>query len=531
MSNSFSFNLLDEPWIPCLAADGKPQELSLVETLARAPRLREIVDASPLVTAALHRLLVAILHRCFGPKTDVEWQQLWQRGSFDMGGVKDYLQQWRPRFDLFDTARPFYQTPGLSEEKAGSAAKLAHELSAGNNPLLFDHSVDSEPAPLMPAVAARYVVALQSFALGGLVSFEKGEEKHRSADSAPISKGAVLLLRGTSLFETLLLNMVNLNGLASAPFEFDPKEDVPAWEQDAFVRPSDRWLRGYLDLLTWQSRRVLLFPEIKDGRSRVSRVVIMKGYQFPSGGDLHARETMIAFEKREKAGAGQDPWPPIGFRPERVLWRDSVALLQKDPSRWRRARTFDELASRSLRVDLPIEFDALGMSSDRAKILLWRHERLPLPRHYLTEPDLVGELGRGIQLAEDAGRRLRSGVWQLAQGVLFPSGNPDQKRVRTLVDSLATERPYWAALDTPFRKLMVDLADAWPRHEQDVPVGEWARAIQRSATNAFEAAARSLETSGRGLRAAAEARSSFNTQLHGVLKGSLPAGPSQKGAC
>ena len=64
---TYSFNLIDEPWIPCLRPDGTTIALGLRETLLQAHELREIRGDTPLETAALHRLLLAILHRVFGP--------------------------------------------------------------------------------------------------------------------------------------------------------------------------------------------------------------------------------------------------------------------------------------------------------------------------------------------------------------------------------------------------------------------------------------------------------------------------------
>jgi len=70
----FSFNLIDEKWIPCLMIpDGKKEELSIKETLFRSQVIKEICDSSPLVTVALHRLLLAMLHRNYGPANEEEW--------------------------------------------------------------------------------------------------------------------------------------------------------------------------------------------------------------------------------------------------------------------------------------------------------------------------------------------------------------------------------------------------------------------------------------------------------------------------
>ena len=73
-----SFDLTCRPWIPCLTQDGDTQEMSILEVLSDAHRLQEIADASPLVTVALYRLLLAILHRVFGPPTLDDWERLWE---------------------------------------------------------------------------------------------------------------------------------------------------------------------------------------------------------------------------------------------------------------------------------------------------------------------------------------------------------------------------------------------------------------------------------------------------------------------
>lgn len=107
---TYSFNLLDQPWIPCTDLDGRMEELSLRETLARAHELRAVQGDSPLETASLYRLLLAVIHSVLrGPKTPDEWAALWQARRFDINRFDDYFKKWHSRFDLFDKERPFYQ--------------------------------------------------------------------------------------------------------------------------------------------------------------------------------------------------------------------------------------------------------------------------------------------------------------------------------------------------------------------------------------------------------------------------------------
>src|SRR5258708_9546636 len=154
-----SFNLVDEPWIPCAErAGGTPRLLSLRAVLAEAPRLANVADPSPAVTISLYRLLLAILHRSLdGPNSVGEWETIWQRGQWDLDHINAYLDRWHDRFDLFDAQFPFYQTPDLKFEEAPPASQLAHERASDRNrSLLFDHT--SHDPSLAPAEAARYLV-------------------------------------------------------------------------------------------------------------------------------------------------------------------------------------------------------------------------------------------------------------------------------------------------------------------------------------------------------------------------------------
>jgi CRISPR system Cascade subunit CasA len=96
-----SFNLIDEPFIPCLTLDGKSDEYGLKHVLQEAHKIAEIRDGSPLVTMALHRLLLAILHRCLqGPKKSSARLALRNAGSFNADRIGAYFEKWHDRFDV-----------------------------------------------------------------------------------------------------------------------------------------------------------------------------------------------------------------------------------------------------------------------------------------------------------------------------------------------------------------------------------------------------------------------------------------------
>lgn len=540
MSERCSFDLVEEPWLPCVERQGgQLVYLGLRDTLVRAHELRELVDPSPLVTAALHRMLLAVLHRVVGPRDMGTWLDLWRAGRWDAGPLEAYLAAWRPRFDLFHAERPFFQTARVGEEYAGAASKLLLELASGNNATLFDHTLDAHYRPLEPGLAARTVVTFQAFAPGGLVSFERNQGQHRSATAAPLARGALALVRGDSLFETLLLNLLQYDPARGTPRLTTPG-DRPAWESGEDVLPGERAPLGHLDYLTWQSRRLRLLPEQDaNGGVVVRKAVVMKGAQLPTGQLAADWEQMVGFKSREKPAPNQEPYLAIGFSEDRAFWRDSQALLDtfhsSNPAskagpprtvRWLHdvATTFaGELDHGG---DQPPALDLLGLTGDRAKLLFWRHERLPLPVAYLGDPFLVQALQRALGWAEGGGEALRRAVGRLATLALVPDAGqggrePDRKLVGALAAHLDAGRAYWSSLEPRFKRFMLDLPrdtspDGQPDYGQTL-LPAWREQVGRAARVALVAATSGFDGSGRTLKASAAADRTLDYWLAKLL--------------
>src|SRR4051812_8134657 len=96
------FNLLTDPFIPCVHEDGRAGELGILGVLQHARRIREIHHSSPLTTMAMHKLLLAFLHRVHnGPTDEAHWQRLWE-GGWDLQKIDSYAAYWTDRFNLYD---------------------------------------------------------------------------------------------------------------------------------------------------------------------------------------------------------------------------------------------------------------------------------------------------------------------------------------------------------------------------------------------------------------------------------------------
>lgn len=528
----FSFNLVDEPWIPCLTITEEGERivsLNLRDTFTYAQNIKSIIGDNPLVTIAIHRFLLAVLHRVFrGPHDADEWNDHWQQGKFDQQAIEDYLLKHKHRFDIFDERFPFYQTAEVSTEKAVSSARLLFQDD--ENATLFDHTMSSHPPEIPPSLAARMLLVFQAFDVSGLIT---GENRADTATASQLCQSAVCLVRGGHLFQTLMLNLHHYNSEDEEPFAFKQEDDIPVWERHEIVKATERLPKGYLDLLTWQSRRLRLVPEKKaSGEVVVKRWVKMKGAQFPKGFSLQGRETMVAFKKKEKPKPDEPAWSSVGFVKQRVLWRDSYCLLQSFTNQSVRPKTVDwlsDLVSEGiLKRSQTIPIELFGLSTDKAKRLFWRHESLPIPLDYLDSKEIVDRLREAVTIAEDLGRELRSSIRYLAQNLIqFTSKRDAKDDVDKLTKSIDAASIYWSRLEAPFKELLANMPYDKSQDDKDETVygnqalAKWARVLEMTANDAFHIATRSLDGSSRALRAVALAERSYRLKLHEALKNYL----------
>ncbi|MCX6021463.1 MAG: type I-E CRISPR-associated protein Cse1/CasA [Chloroflexi bacterium] len=413
-----SFNLLDEKWIPCVMLDGQPEELGLSDVLINATSVREVLDQSPLVTIALHRLMLAVLHRNFGPSDIAAWKDLWRQGRWNADVLTDYFTECRNGFYLFHPVRPFYQVPRMVEVKELSpVTRLAAQIASGNNPTLFNHSFDGAVEPVPTAQAARWLLAFQGFSLGGGVS------KPFNFSDAPLARGYTVLAVGANLFETLMLNLTPYG--RSLPQGFRHlDEDLPAWEQKDPAAPERDGTQpnGYLDYLTWQSRRIWLQPE---GDSAVVRWCQVQQNLKLAPGKL---DQFMRFRKNKDEGYVQ-----VKLEEERAVWRDSHALFQDVSTESLRPEFFNWLA----RIDRERKYGSItaqerydlqvigqGTPPGRANVVFWRHERLPLPLSYLDDKALEAALGG----AERQALARASPPAGNGRGIACPGGRADARQ-------------------------------------------------------------------------------------------------------
>lgn len=248
------FNLIDEKWIPVRFEDGSRDELGIRDILLRSKEITAIEDPSPLVMAALHRFLLAVLYRALQGPTDIEQAKTLFNNGLPDQKIAAYLEKWRDRFWLFNERYPIFQVPSYEpKEKQGkkqwrSWPAIAAEHNADNAKVLFDH-VEVAKAGLIPSSkAARWLIGCQTFALGG------GRSDFRYTKSGPSATAAMVLPLGKSLCDTLIFSLVPENREVL-------HGDSPIWEREpesltSLQQGTKRKISGWADLYTWRARSI-----------------------------------------------------------------------------------------------------------------------------------------------------------------------------------------------------------------------------------------------------------------------------------
>lgn len=486
-----SFNLLDEGWIPCLFPDGKIIELGLRDTLSRAHEVKAISPAIPLERVALFRLLLAILHRNFGPADPASWRALWDKGNLDMDVLDAYFEKWRPRFFLFDDRYPFFQTAEIESEARPLIEVSFHlgqfHLASGNNATLFDHHTVSDEILLSPARAARLVVYAQSFAFG-----------FRNFKDGPSARGINFLLLGENLFQSLMLNLVRYD--REHPIQII-NHDSPSWELEDSFSPARLKPDGYLDYLTWQSRKIRLCWD-RDHES-VRLLQVDNGLCLDVAPEPFTRNPMMQYSKNENPAAGAPPFRPLKFQEGRAVWRDSASIMELNMAELFPPESIRWIAEIGLGLE-NVRVNSIGISSDQGKVNFYQEELFTFPAVYLESEELVADLKTCLAHAQEVWGKLWGALSKMAEIALSPDadlqegGKPDRADRQNLLDHIFAEYHFWSRLEALFYQLLNDLPE-----KGDAAVLVWQKELGSAAWHAFDMAAGFLGASPSSLKACA----------------------------
>jgi len=502
-----TFNLVDSPWIPARDLDGERLTLSLRDIILQADRLRQIEDSSPLTVIALHRLLLAVLHRALeGPAVSRD-AAAWWTGGFPVDRVTAYLDHYHDRFDLFDGAQPFFQVSGLGEVTNPKPwTILLAEAGSNNTTILFNPSEREgySPSPATPAEAARALVTYQTFVLGGLIRVFV-----TAATAAPIANAAVLLVVGRTLHETFCLNLV--------PYGRH-RRDVPIWERNGVLTVQhmrsgpEEVAAGHVQAYTWPSRSVLLLSEERDGQIVVMNAMIGGGVKLTES-EAYRTDPMVAYRYDDKRGLSA-----IRLSPDRAVWRDFDALLPRSTTGRETAPGVVSHAHDLYRAldqrGRPPQLFVGGLVSNQAKIEGWRAEAFDLPVGLVSDRNAYEIIRNALNDAEEARKRLYGASARLAEGLVSRGGRqPSPQDKQNVVQSLPGLTQYWSVLGREFHGLLSRLT---LEVDPDGLSSWWCGAIYRALNEAWRLTIRAAGADAAALRAIAQGEQVLGPYMAGL---------------
>ncbi len=440
------YNLIDEPWIPVRDLARNRKGLGIRDTLANAEYLAAIEDPSPLVTAALHRFLLAVLYRALQGPCGIDEAKKLFRAGLPKGKIRRYLERWRGRFWLFDDEFPFGQISNLEPKAWRRWTALAAEHNADNAKVLFDHININASGTIPLAAAARWLFAAQTFA----VSTGKSELSHTG--TAPSAGALMVIPLGKTLADTLLFCLV--------PQNIDVLEnDLPFWEREpeslarlksGFERPA----AGIVDLYTWQSRSIRLKDDDPDG---ISELAFASGVGYEDSGLTDPLLAYATVDAKDRISGVKVKKRISVHLKERGLWRNFDSLLPDDTRRAPRVIDNSIALTEGNTHRFPDAVMVLGQKYNppRPNILFWRMERFSFSRVIAGNRHIRSDIHSYLKEAEGAGRAIYTACADYAQSLLSRGNRkPEKEDIGNFIEQMPSLPHYWSTLEVKFHEML-----------------------------------------------------------------------------
>jgi CRISPR system Cascade subunit CasA len=221
--------------------------------------------------------------------------------------------------------------------------------------------------------------------------------------------------------------------------------------------------------------------------------------------DENARDHMASYR------AGTNGMVRLSFSEGRAVWRDLGNLLPDGSGKRNRpaavlswATTLFERVKSSEEALLMVL--VAGVTSDQAKLLRWRSERLVLPEALLGVPDAAGLLRDRLREAESLFTQLRALLTaMLAETMPDPGHKDTRSRARSIIDAGAAAPNYFSTLERSLPRLLALSARQCP----DQLIDEWNKAMRFAADKAWSAVILGLGNNVNALRARARAEAKY----------------------
>lgn len=490
---NMNFNLCKQPWIGVEKKTGEIERVGIEKALLEAHEYQGIFDQSPLVVVAIHRLLTAILQDIFAPSSEKELKQLWKMARIPENAIDEFSSRYGDRFDLFSVEAPFFQSSDVScfpvkGQNIKSAAYLWPDIPSGTEHTHYRHGVQNEKIFCSACVAAG-MVSIPAFATSG------GAGIKPSINGVP---PIYVIPTGENLLETLLFSLT-IPGYQ--PQVRSLKEDRVWWKRSSIIpRSSEVISVGYLHSLTFQARRVRLYPEPGNGSCARCGEPISWGVRqmIFDMGECRPKEAPSWFDPFAAYKISSNK-PPIPIRPVtgKAPWREYSSLFLKK----KQGNTTTDRTLRPLIIDQiadlregdlgTIHLRAVGLRTDmKAKVFEWIDTGFDVPSALLKNEEAGYWVDKGLDFSKNCAGTIAN-VFRKT----FSGASRSSERYSQLKSEMIDE--YWRGLAIPFREWVLDVS----RAEDYVQLyGRWLDLVIRHANEVFSDVTASIGDEGNKLR-------------------------------
>lgn len=433
MTETSTFNLLDEPWIMCMDGTNQQVALSIRDIFSGRGGARKVVGDSPTQDYAVLRVLLAIFWRAhaldiaeaYGSDwDDFDWPEWFDELREQLVGeqrddvVLNYLDAYEDRFDLLSPTAPFMQVADL-HTKSGATRPVSFIVPEAADNFFTMRTAEGRESLALDE-AARWLIHAQAYDFSGIKSGAEGDSRVKGGKGYPIGTGWTGRTGGTVVFGSGgLLETLILNTPPSAVLDSEEggavSTDTPVWEREpdtAAQRPGSNddigsVPHGAVDLATWQARRIRLFFEDE----RAVQVLVSNGDRIPDAGKNVMGDPMTPYRfSPNQSKKGQTAYYPRPYDPTRTMWRalDALIALEDDPGfdnnknkAPKRPRNLSNLAD--LEADGYLDKNALDLA-----LVSMEYG----PQESSVASTFIATIGLPLVVlrADDTGRRVRNAV-------------------------------------------------------------------------------------------------------------------------
>ncbi|KKN15998.1 hypothetical protein LCGC14_0980400, partial [marine sediment metagenome] len=329
--------------------------------------------------------------------------------------------------------------------------------------------------------------------------------------------GLVVFLRGDNLFDSLMLNFLRYDD--QHPFKKNEESvDIPFWEREEKKLHEDkngRYPNGYLDYLTWQSRRIWLLPFEENGNILIKYVYLAQGEKVKSDWKEDPLKAYFIDDKNERK--------LIKLLSDRRVWRESESLLRISDVSGKKIppKTINWISIFVQKGIIPLSkqysLEIYGICNDpkkAAKIINWDKSYIPLPLKFLEDKTLVDNVREFLEKSRQAESILNKTLFLLVKAYLFSQDTNlstiQGNKVSDFIKNYQISIRYWNQLEKYFYQFMDEIAQESDFDKRQEIIKYWVNEkIVKAVTNLLNIIKQSIVNNPRGLKSFIQTKGYF----------------------